>query len=120
QGRRRRDMMILNRAREGTTSATIRSPYDGSEVGIHPLGTAADIDAALTANVGAAEACRRMPAYERAACLRRVADGIEKGLDAFIALLSREAGKPLAPSKLEIERAAFVFRDAAEEATRME
>jgi acyl-CoA reductase-like NAD-dependent aldehyde dehydrogenase len=108
-------MMISNRARTGTASATIRSPYDGREVGTHPLGSAEDIDAALSANVEAAEACRRMPAYERAASLRRVADGIEKGADAFIALLSREAGKPLAQSKLEIERAAFVFRDAAEE-----
>ena len=87
---------------------------------MHPLGTAEDIDAAITANVEAAEACRVMPAYERAACLRSVADGIEKGMDGFVGLLSREAGKPLAQSRLELDRAAFVFRDAAEEATRME
>lgn len=112
-------MMILNRPRESTASATIRSPWDGREVGIHPLGTAEDIDAAVAANVEARDACRHLPAYERAACLRRVADGIETGLDGFIGLLAREAGKPVAQARLELERAIFVFRDAAEEATRI-
>ena len=112
-------MIIANERRPGAASATIRAPWDGREVGIHPLGTAADMDAAVSANVAAAEACRRMPAYERAACLRRIADALEADKAAMAELLAREAGKPITQAKLEIDRAIFVFRDGAEEATRI-
>ncbi len=112
-------MIIANQRRAGTLSAIIRAPWDGAEVGVHPLAAPADMDAAVAANVAAADACRRMPAYERAACLRKVADGLERELDAFAALLAREAGKPIAQARLELERAVFVFRDGAEEATRI-
>ncbi len=112
-------MIIANERRTTGRTATIRSPFDGAEVGMHPLGTAADMDAAVAANVAAAGACRAMPAYERAACLRRIADGLEAQLAAFAELLAREAGKPLSQARLEVERAVFVFRDGAEEATRI-
>ena len=112
--------MIGGTARESARSATIRSPWDGREVGMHPLGTAQDVEEAVSANVAAADACRRMPAYERAACLRRIADGMEQDIEKFTDLLAREAGKPVAQARLEMDRAVFVFRDAAEEATRIE
>ena len=112
-------MIIANEHRAATATATIRAPYDGAEVGIHPLAAAADMDAAVAANLAAADACRHLPAYERAACLRRIADGLEARQDAFAGLLSREAGKPIAQARSEIERAIFVFRDGAEETTRI-
>lgn len=112
-------MIIANERRPADATATIRSPYDGAEVGIHPLAAPADMDAAVAANLAASDACRRMPAYERAACLRRIADALEGRRDEFALLLAREAGKPIAQARLEIERAVFVFRDGAEEATRI-
>ncbi len=112
-------MIIANARRTAGRSVTIRAPWDGAEVGIHPLGTAADMDAAVAASAAASEACRTMPAFERAACLRRIADGLEAALDGFAELLAREAGKPLSQARLELERAVFVFRDGAEEATRI-
>ncbi len=112
-------MIIANEHRTAAASATIRSPYDGAEVGIHPLADASDMDAAVAANLAAAETCRALPAYERAACLRRVADALERETPSFADLLAREAGKPITQAKLELERAVFVFRDAAEEATRI-
>jgi acyl-CoA reductase-like NAD-dependent aldehyde dehydrogenase len=111
-------MIILNERRGATHSATIRAPWDGAEVGIHPLAAASDMDAAVAANVAAADACRHMPAYERAACLRRIAEALESRAAEFAELLSREAGKPIAQAKIEVERAVFVFRDGAEEAAR--
>jgi glyceraldehyde-3-phosphate dehydrogenase (NADP+) len=113
-------MIILNERRQAAASATIRAPWDGAEVGIHPLGSADDIDAAVAANVAAADACRAMPAYERAACLRRVADGLEARQEEFAGVLAREAGKPIQLARLEIDRALYVLRDGAEEATRIE
>jgi glyceraldehyde-3-phosphate dehydrogenase (NADP+) len=112
-------MIILNARRGADRSATIRSPYDGSEAGIHPLATPEDMDAAVAANVEAAAACRTMPAYERAACLSRIAEGLERRRDEFAQLLAREAGKPITQARLELDRAVFVFKDGAEEATRI-
>lgn len=112
-------MIIQNQRRTGPATATIRAPYDGAVVGSHPLGSAADMDAAVAANVAAAEACRRMPAFERAACLRRIADGLRGRRDECATLLAKEAGKPITQAYLEIDRAIFVLLDGAEEATRI-
>jgi glyceraldehyde-3-phosphate dehydrogenase (NADP+) len=112
-------MIILNERRSGVGTAIIRAPWDGAEVGVHPLAGPADMDAAVEANLAAAEACRAVPAYERAACLRRIADALEREREAFATLLAREAGKPITLAQAEMDRAIFVFRDAAEEATRI-
>jgi glyceraldehyde-3-phosphate dehydrogenase (NADP+) len=105
--------------RTAATTATIHSPYDGAEVGSHPLASPAEMDSAIAANVAAAEECRHLPAFERAACLRRIADGLEARRAAFATLVAREAGKPITQARIEIDRAIFVFRDGAEEATRI-
>src|SRR5882762_11833614 len=73
-----------------------------------------------TAVIRAPRACREMPAYTRAAALRKVADGLEAARAEFARTLALEAGKPIAQAKTEIDRAIFVFRDAAEEATRIQ
>jgi len=112
-------MITATGQRAAATTATIRSPYDGAEVGTHPLASAADMDAAVAANAAAADACRHLPAFERAACLRRVADGLDARRAAVATLVAREAGKPIAQARVEVDRAVFVFRDAAEEATRI-
>lgn len=112
-------MMIRGEVLRGQHTATIRAPWDGAEVGIHPLGTAEDIHEAVSANVESAEACRKLPSYERAACLRRIADALQSRLTEFADLMAREAGKPITQARAEIDRAVFVFRDAAEEATRI-
>jgi len=112
-------VIIGNERRPGSAAATIRSPYDGSEVGTHPLASPADLDDAIEANAAAADACRRLPAYERAACLRRIADALEARGGEVASLVAREAGKPIKQAQIEVERAGFVLRDAAEEATRI-
>jgi acyl-CoA reductase-like NAD-dependent aldehyde dehydrogenase len=112
-------MIIHNQRPSAHETATIRAPWDGAEVGRHPLGSAADMDAAIASNVEAAEPCRRMSAFERAACLRRLGDGLRTRREEFATLLAREAGKPITQAYLEIDRAIFVFGDGAEEATRI-
>lgn len=99
--------------------SVIRSPQDGTEVGVVPLADPAQVRAALDANVAATRACRVLPAYERAAALRRVADGVEAERGVLSRTLALEAGKPIAQARAELDRAIFVFRDAAEEATRI-
>jgi len=100
-------------------TSVIRAPHDGSEVGACTLATLEDVRAALDASVATARACRELPAYERAASLRRIADGIQSERDVLARTLALEAGKPIAQARAEIDRAMFVFRDASEEATRI-
>lgn len=100
-------------------AAVIRAPQDGSEVGVCHLASPADVRAALDAGVRASEACRTMPAHQRAAALRRVADDLVAARDELTRTLALEAGKPITQARLELDRAVTVFRDGAEEATRM-
>jgi glyceraldehyde-3-phosphate dehydrogenase (NADP+) len=80
---------------------------------------AAEVRAALDAAAAAAPAARAMPAHERAAALRRVADALAAEQESFAKELAVEAAKPITQARREIERALFVWRDAAEEATRI-
>jgi acyl-CoA reductase-like NAD-dependent aldehyde dehydrogenase len=112
--------MTTKQKEQGRESSVIRAPHDGSEVGVVALAGPEDVRAALDANVAAARACREMPAYARAAALRKVADGLEAARAEFARTLALEAGKPIAQAKTEIDRAIFVFRDGAEEATRID
>ena len=111
-------MTIKQREQERETSV-IRAPQDGSEVGVVSLAGPAEVRAALDANVATARACRELPAYTRAASLRKIADGLEAARAEFARTLALEAGKPITQAKTEIDRAIFVFGDAAEEATRI-
>src|SRR2546430_3846520 len=112
--------MTTKQQQKERETAVIRAPQDGSEVGVVALAGPEDVRAALDANVAAAGACREMPAYARAAALRKVADGLEAGRAESARTLALEAGKPIAQAQTEIDRAIFVFRDGAEEATRID
>jgi len=100
-------------------TAVIRAPHDGSEVGVAALAGPEEVRAALDANVAAARAAREMPSHARAAALRKIADGLEAARAELTRTLALEAGKPISQAKLELDRTIFVFRDAAEEATRI-
>src|SRR6266513_4846079 len=112
-------MTTQQKQRERET-AVIRAPHDGSEVGVVALAGPDEVRAALDANVAAARAARVMPAYARAAALRKIATGLESAREEFARTLALEAGKPITQARTEIDRAVFVFSDAAEEATRID
>ena len=111
--------MTTKQKQQDRETAVIRAPHDGSEVGVVALAGPEDVRAALDANVRTARASREMPSYARAAALRKVADGLESARTDFARTLALEAGKPIAQARLELDRAIFVFRDAAEETTRI-
>jgi glyceraldehyde-3-phosphate dehydrogenase (NADP+) len=112
-------MSTQQKQREKET-AVIHAPHDGSEVGVVALAGPEDVRAALDANVAAARASRIMPAYGRAAALRKIAAGLDAAREEFARTLALEAGKPITQARTEIDRAVFVFNDGAEEATRIE
>lgn len=97
----------------------IRSPYDGRVVGSTFLASKEQVERAAQGAVAGFERLRALGTWERAAILRAIATGIVARRDELGALLSAEAGKPIRDALVEIDRGAFTFRLAAEEAERM-
>ena len=94
------------------------NPYDGSPVATTWLAGDEEFERATKAAVDQAPVMRRLPAYERAAILRRAVDGIHARRDEFARMLAAEAGKPIRDAATEIDRGAMTFEAAAEEARR--
>ncbi len=99
--------------------AEVRSPYDATLAGVTWNAPAAEMDRAIAATADAAGVMREMPAFRRAQILRGIAAGVEKRKEELARTLALEAGKPLKAARAEVERAAFTFSVAAEEATRL-
>jgi len=91
--------------RSGTTIA-VRDPANGEVVGEVPRGTAADVDAAVTAAAKALPAWAAMPGTKRAQLMHQAARRMHEVVDEVAKLLSPEQGKPLAHAKLEASRVA--------------
>lgn len=103
----------------GAESVEIHSPYSGAPIGRAALAGPDHIEAALEAAVAAGPVAARLPSHARAAVLDRISAGLAGRRETMARLLAAEAGKPLALARAEIDRAIFVFRQGAEEATRM-
>ena len=97
----------------------IHAPYDGSVLAQVYQGRREHAEAAIVAAVRAFGTTRRLPAFERQRVLRRVAQSITQRKQEFSQTLAQEAGKPIKAARIEVERAAFTFNIAAEEATRI-
>ena len=97
----------------------VLAPWDGSVVGRTYLGDDDMFERAADAASAAAPAMAALPAYERAAILRRVAAALGAGRDEFARTLAAEAGKPVRESAVEVDRAAFTFSVAADESLRL-
>ncbi|MCP4683831.1 MAG: aldehyde dehydrogenase family protein [bacterium] len=97
----------------------VHSPYDGTLVGTVSAASKEDFSLAIDRAHKAFATTRELPSYKREAILRAIADGLEKNLDKFAATMSRELGKAIKDSKLEVTRSVGVFRASAEEAKRI-
>src|SRR4051812_7904179 len=78
-----------------------------------------ECERAIAAAVAAEAPMAAMPAYERAAALRSISEGISERRDELSRQLAAEAGKPIRDAATEVERGALTFRLAAEEAERI-
>lgn len=93
------------------------NPFAGSSVGEIELALPEDVDRAVEgALLRFRTQMRRMPAYERAAVLRKAADLLERRAEDFVRMIAEEAGKPVADGRVEVARGAHVLRLASAEA----
>lgn len=98
----------------------VRSPYDGRLVGYMPLSTPQQCEDALAAAKAASKVMARMPGYEKAAMLRRIAAEMTKAADEIALLMCLETGKAIKDCLAEARRAPETILLCAEEATRIE
>lgn len=97
----------------------IRAPWDQSVVGVTYRATPAHAEAAVQAAVRAFEITRKLPAYERQRVLHAISASLTRERENLARVLAQQAGKPIKLARGEVDRAAFTFAVAAEEATRI-
>ncbi len=97
----------------------VHSPVDGSVVDTISAATPDDIAEALHAADKAFPVWAAVPAWDRAAILRKTADLLRSRLDEIATIMSRETGKPLAEAQGEVNASADQFEWYGEEAKRI-
>jgi succinate-semialdehyde dehydrogenase/glutarate-semialdehyde dehydrogenase len=114
-------LFIDGRWRQAADAATLPviDPATEEEVGAIPVATPSDLDDALGAAESGFRAWRSASVNERAACLRRLADGIREREGEIARMLTLEVGKPLAESRAEVLATADQFEWNGEEAKRI-
>lgn len=105
---------------ESDDPVSIINPYDGSVVGVTFNASADQLDRATAAAVDAFAVTSKMPTYDRAALLGRIANGLAERRDEVVRLIALEAGKPIREGETEVDRGVFTLRTAAEEAKRID
>jgi acyl-CoA reductase-like NAD-dependent aldehyde dehydrogenase len=96
----------------------VRSPYSGETVAEVPAEAPEQIEKIVGRAVEGARWMASLPTHERSSLLERAAAAMERDLDEFASILTREVGKPTHEARREAERAALVFRWCAGEVLR--
>src|ERR1700730_17289246 len=97
-------MLIGGAWRAASECYEVRDPYRGTVVAHAPRSTMDDLNDALDAAVQAKAKAAAVPAYERAALLRRAATLLVERADRIAEIMTRETGKPVKDAKAEIVR----------------
>ncbi|MGI8810961.1 MAG: aldehyde dehydrogenase family protein [Pyrinomonadaceae bacterium] len=97
----------------------VRSPFTGDVIASVFTADEHLSSAAIASAVTAREPMRKLPRYEVANGLRKIAAGIEQRKDEFARTIALESAKPIVYAKGEVERAAATFQWAAGEAERL-
>src|SRR6185295_14242945 len=97
-------MLIGGQWRDGDATYEVRDPYRGEVVARAPESSMKDLDDALAAACAAKPKVAAMPAYERAAILRRVGTLLVERADDIAQAMSRETGKAVTDARAEVVR----------------
>jgi acyl-CoA reductase-like NAD-dependent aldehyde dehydrogenase len=98
---------------------SIHSPYNGDFVAtIHRAGPA-EVERAIAAATQAFQVTRKLPTWKRSEILERISTSLLSSRESLAQDMAREAGKPISAARAEVDRAAFTFKVAAEEARRI-
>ncbi|GAA3765518.1 aldehyde dehydrogenase family protein [Salinactinospora qingdaonensis] len=109
---------LAGTAATGDTSLTVTHPYDGRAVGTVAVPDLSQIETAVTAAYAALTETTALPAHARAAALTHVHHRLAERREEVARTITAESGKPITGARVEVDRAASVFRWAAEETRR--
>jgi len=114
-------LLIGNEWSDATGGKTIPviNPATGQPIGTVAHASIADLDRALAAAQSGFDAWRKVPAFERAAIMRKAASLLRERADAIGRLLTQEQGKPLAQAKAEATAGADIIDWFAAEGMRV-
>ncbi len=113
------EMLIAGKWIDKKEKIEVRNPYDGALLDTVPSGTAADVDAAVTAAERGYRINRDLPVHERIRILRKAADRIEEGAEDFARTIATEGSKTIREARKEVARAVQTMTISAEEARRI-
>ena len=99
---------------------TADSPATGEAIAEVSEGGREDAQRAIAAANEAAGTWARTGAFERAGAMHRVADEVERRRDTLTHTLTLDQGKPLSESRDEVDELVHYWRNAAEDAKRLE
>jgi len=88
------------------------------EIEIHYAGWN-EIELAITSALSGSKQMKKMSSFERSKVLKKIAEKINEKKEEFAAIITKESGKPISLSRLEVERAISTFNLAAEESKRI-
>jgi acyl-CoA reductase-like NAD-dependent aldehyde dehydrogenase len=111
---------IAGEAVAGTDLFESRDPFRGDVVATAPAASADEVGAAVRAAREAAPEVAAMPAYRRAAILRRASELVVERAAALGEIMARETGKALVDAEGEVKRSTDTLSLSGEEAIRIE
>ena len=97
----------------------VRSPYDNALVAVIHHAGADLIEKAIQTAVTAFQTTRKTASWKRTEVLENISTGIQANHEKLARAIALEAGKPIRSARAEVDRAAFTFKIAAEEARRI-
>ncbi len=115
------ELFVAGARRPSASAGTLPSvnPSDPSDVVAHvPEGSAADVEAAVSAAGEALEAWRHLPGPARAEHLFRWSETLGGSAEALAQAMAREVGKPISEARGEAARGVAILRYYAGEAVR--
>ena len=104
---------------EGSETATVVFPYDGSEVARVWLAGAELLERALAAAAAAEREIASIPPFRRAEILARAAELVRGGEDELARQMTLETGNAIWETRFEVQRTAEILTFAADEARRI-
>ncbi len=103
------------RSPHGDRWAPVRDPSTGATFARAAVGTREDARAAVDAAAASADRWASTPGHERSRFLLEIAVRLLAQRERIARLIAREVGKPITDARVEVDRAAGVFRLSAEE-----
>lgn len=111
--------LVCGQLTRTTHPLEVRSPYDSTLVAVVHRAGPPEIERAIAGATQAFATTRALPSWKRAEILERISATITARTEELARTIALEAGKPIKTARVEVGRAAFVFKIAAEESKRL-